>query len=564
MWKFSDLPYRRPDVPTIVAAYNAAIAKLSGARDYADARDAYLDLDKVLRSFTTVFTIASIRQTIDTTDEFYEKEMAFLNRAMAEFSPLMKNANEALLASPFRAEFEAEYGTELFVKAELERRTQSEAIVADLVEESDLEEEYKLLAASCSVVFRGEPCNFYGLLKYMEDPNRPVRRAAFIAWAGLYEGISEKLDRIYDKLIAVRLRIAEKLKFGSYIDLAYANMGRSAYGPKDVDAFRKQVRDVIVPAVAALRRRQAERIGVQTLRFYDENFVFPGGNADPVGGEEVLLPIGKRMYRELSRETGEFFDFMIDHGLYDLETRPCKHLGGYCTYLPDHGAPFIFSNFNGTAADISVLTHEAGHAFAAYAAARRQPIIGYAHSTSEINEIHSMAMEHFTYPWISDMYGEENVQKARFAHLADAVASIPYLVCVDAFQHRVFENPGMSAAERRAIWRSLEREYMPWRDYDGNAFLDAGGFWMQKQHVFLYPFYYIDYALAQTCVFELYGRMKDSPADAWADYLRLCEAGGSLGFFDLLKLANLASPFADGAVRRAVSHVIAELDGYNF
>jgi len=564
MWKFSDIPYQRPDVPKIEADYRAATQGLAAATSYAEAREAYLAQDRALRGFMTVFTVAGIRQTIDTADAFYEEEMKFLNRAMAQFSPLMKRANEALLASPFRAGFEAEYGGELLTKAELEQRTQSEAIVADLVEQSDLEEAYKLLVASCSVEFRGEPCNFYGLLKHMEDPDRSVRRAAFVEWANLYKGVSERLDELYDKLIAVRLRIADKLSFASYTDLAYAGMGRSAYGPADVEAFRRQVRQVIVPAAAALRQRQAERIGVPSLRYYDENFVFLDGNADPVGGEDVLLPIGRRMYRELSKETGEFFDFLIDHGLFDLETRPGKHLGGYCTYLPDHGAPFIFSNFNGTSADVGVLTHEAGHALAAYAAARHQPIMAYFHSTAEICEIHSMAMEHFTYPWLKDLYGAENVEKARFAHLAEAIAVIPYLVCVDEFQHRVFENPGMSAAQRNALWRELEGAYMPWRDYDGNPFLESGGFWMQKQHVFLYPFYYIDYALAHVCAFELYGRMKDAPAEAWADYMRLCSAGGSKGFFELLALANLGSPFADGAVARAAGHVIAELDGYTW
>ncbi|MDR1262536.1 MAG: M3 family metallopeptidase, partial [Oscillospiraceae bacterium] len=244
-----------------------------------------------------------------------------------------------------------------------------------------------------------------------------------------------------------------------------------------------------------------------------------------------------------------------------LTSRPGKHLGGYCTGLPAYNAPFIFSNFNGTAADVGVLTHEAGHAFAGYTAVRTQPIMEYYGSTSEINEIHSMAMEHFTYPWLKDLFGEDNAFKAKYTHLADAFMVVPYLVSVDEFQHRVFENPTMSSAERRKVWKDIETKYLPWRDYDGNAFLDGGGFWMQKQHVFLYPFYYIDYALAQTCAFELYGRMKTSPDAAWEDYLRLCRAGGSQGYFALLTLANLSNPFRQGAVARAVGHVVEELDG---
>ncbi|MDR1598636.1 MAG: M3 family oligoendopeptidase [Oscillospiraceae bacterium] len=560
MWEFPDLPYSRPDAEAVSLAYQSAIDAFAAAQSFAEANEAYLEQDRIIGAFYTAFTIASVRQTIDTTDAFYNGEMAFLNRADARLMPLRKRSLDALLATPFRDGFVAEYGEELFIKARTEALTQSEAIIQDAIEESDLKEEYKKIAASCSVEFKGQTRNFYGLLKFMEDPDRETRKAAFTEWAKLYENASDSLDDVYDKLIAIRRRMAQKLGFNSYIELAYASKGRVDYSAKDVESFREQVREVIVPAVWEYKKKQAKRVGVDKLRYYDENFMFPDGNADPVGGEDALLPIGRRMYRELSPETAEFFDFMLEHNLFDLNTRPGKHLGGYCTSLPDYKAPFIFSNFNGTASDVGVLTHEAGHAFAGYTAARSQPILAYGGSTSEINEIHSMGMEHFTYPWLKDLFGAEHAAKARFIHLCDAFSVVPYLVSVDEFQHRVFENPGMSRKERREAWSDIERTYLPWRDYDGNAFLEGGGFWMQKQHVFLYPFYYIDYALAQTCAFELYGRIKANPKQAWDDYLRLCRAGGSKGYFELLELANLSNPFKPGAVERAVGHVVEELN----
>jgi M3 family oligoendopeptidase len=179
-------------------------------------------------------------------------------------------------------------------------------------------------------------------------------------------------------------------------------------------------------------------------------------------------------------------------------------------------------------------------------------------STAEINEIHSMSMEHFAYPWMGLFFGEKS-EKYLTAHLLDAFCTIPYLVSVDEFQHRVFEKPEMSAMERRAVWKQIEQSYMPWRDYDGEPFLEGGGFWMQKQHIFLYPFYYIEYALAQLCAFQYYGRMKQDRAAAWADYLRLCRAGGTKGYFELLKIGNLRNPFEEGTVEASVGHVIEEL-----
>ncbi len=560
METFSKIEYKRPDMGAMKKKLKTLLNKLKKAKSYEEARAAYLASEKESGHLETSYVVASIRNTLDTTDKFYDGEMQFFNRALAQLMPLSKSFTETLLRSPFRAQFEQEFGKQLFTLAEIDQKTQSTKIIPDLIRQGNLENVYKKTTAACKTTFRGEEVNFYGLLKHMESSDREERKEAYLAWAKLYEGISEKLDQQYDKLIKVRIRMAKKLGLPDYTALGYLNMHRADYGPAEVARFREQVRTIIVPAVAKLKQEQATRLGVDKLKYYDESCIFPDGNADPVGGESVLIPITQRMYREISPETGEFFDFLSRHGLFDLETRPGKHLGGYCTYLSDYKAPFIFSNFNGTAADVNVLTHEAGHAFAGYTAMRSQPIAVYLSSTSEVNEIHSMTMEHFAYPFLKDFFGEEHVDKAKYAHLSSALAVIPYLVSVDEFQHRVYEKPSMSAKERRAVWHEIEQIYLPWRDYDGVSFLEEGGFWMQKQHIFLYPFYYVDYALAQVCAFQFYGRMKQDHKDAWESYLALCRAGGSKGYFDLLRLAHLDIPFEDGSVEKAVRHVIDELN----
>ena len=557
---FANIEYKRPDMSALKKRMQSLLRALKRAKTYEEARAAYLASQEETGHVETSYVVASIRNTLDTTDKFYDGEMKFFNRAVAQLMPLSKSFTETLLCSPFRAQFEAEYGKQLFTLAEIDQKMQNVKIVPDLIRQGNLENEYRKTTAACKTTFRGEEVNFYGLLKHMESPDRVERKEAYLAWAKLYEGIAEKLDTLYDKLIRVRIRMAKKLGLPDYTTLGYLGMHRADYGPAEVARFRAQVRDVIVPAVARLREAQAKRLGVDSLKYYDETCIFPDGNADPIGGESVLVPIAQRMYREISPETGEFFDFLSGHGLFDLETRPGKHLGGYCTYLPDYQAPFIFSNFNKTAADVNVLTHEAGHAFAGYTAMRSQPISVYLSSTSEVNEIHSMTMEHFAYPYLKDFFGEDQVDKAKYAHLSGSLCTIPYLVSVDEFQHRVYEKPSMSAKERRAVWHEIERTYLPWRDYDGVPFLAEGGFWMQKQHIFLYPFYYVDYALAQVCAFQLYGRMKQDHKEAWESYLALCRAGGSKGYFDLLRLAKIDIPFEAGSVEKAVHHVIEELN----
>jgi M3 family oligoendopeptidase len=441
---------------------------------------------------------------------------------------------------------------------EAEIRLSDESVVPEMIEQSKLCQEYSKIVATCSTPFCGEDCNFYGLLKHMQSTDRNIRKGAYIAWADMYESVSDKLDDIFLKLVSLRKTIAKKLGFSSYVEVAYLENRHFYYNCEDVAKFREQVVDVVVPATTKLFEKQAKRIGVDKLHYYDEQLVFPEGNADPIGDMDYLVSSARDMYREMSKETGEFFDFMCDHQLFDLQTKPAKHMGGYCTFIETYKAPFIFSNFNGTSADVDVLTHEAGHAFQAYTASKLVPLSSQIWSTNEISEIHSMTMEHFAYPYMKKFFGE-NSEKYCYAHLSEALKTVPYLCLVDHFQHEVYSHD-YNAKELRACWKRLEKIYMPWRDYDGNKFLEEGGFWMQKQHIFLYPFYYIDYALAQMGAFEYYTRSKVDPKKAWNDYYTLCKLGGSKSYFELLKLGNLSNPFEKGSVEKACAGVIAELD----
>ena len=559
MQKFSEIPYVRPDLTAYREALPAYVEQIRNAASWPELKALWLAQSDKRMEVMTARSIASIRNTVDTTDPYYEAEMRYFNTEMPAISLLEKQAEAALLASPFVGEFEKEFGSILIQNMKNSQRFADERLVPMQIRESELTQMYSKASATAVTDFRGQKCNFYGLLKAMQSTDRETRRAAFVAWADLYAQVAPELDAIYDEMVQLRTKMAHTLGFETYTEMAYLQRRRFDYTAADVEKFHQQVKDVITPACARLFEAQRQRLGVDKLHWYDEALVFPEGNADPEGTKDELLAKAQQMYRELSPETSEFFDFMMQYDLFDLETKPGKRPGGYCTSLPSYKAPFIFSNFNGTNADMQVLTHEAGHAFEAFVASRRMPLPELAHSTSEINEIHSMAMEHFTYPWMERFFGDKTT-KYLYDHLWGALNVLPYMCCVDEYQHRVYDNPSMTAMDRRAVWHELEQAYMPWRDYDGNEFLEGGGFWMQKQHIFLYPFYYIEYALAQICAFQFYLRMKQDRPAAWADYLRLCQAGGSLGYFDLLKLAGLDNPFAEGTVEKAVSAVLASID----
>ncbi len=549
MEQFKDLQYRRPDIAPLKREAARCIRALARAASFAQADAAFLRFHDVLLPAVTQKTIAEIRQTINTKDPFYDTEVQFYNKALPMLTPLLKKALGTLLGSPYRAQFAEKYGEQLFRTLETLRRTMSTKIILPAISENRLCTQYSKTAAACGVEFMGEKCNFYGLLRHMESTDRAERKAAFEAWAKLYEEAAPALEKQYAKLVKLRRGMAKKLGCANYIEYIYAARDRYDYNAGDAAAFREAVRKYITPLCAELYAAQRRRLGVEKLCFYDERLTGPAGNAVPEGTPDELVEKARRMYDALSPETGEFFAFLQEHALFDLVTRENKHLGGYCTALPEYKAPFIFSNFNGTSADVDVLTHEAGHAFEFYYASRRLPLPELASSTSEINEIHSMSMELFAYPYMELFFGDK-ADAYRCAHFEDAVKTIPYLVAVDEFQHRVFETPGSGPADWRRFWRETEQKYMPWRDYDGNAFLESGGFWMQKQHIFLYPFYYIDYALAQLGAFALYRRELTS-GDGWTQYLKLCADGGRYGYFETVERAGIPIPLREETVRDA-------------
>lgn len=558
MKKFAELQYVRPDMEKIFARVSGDIAVLKEAKNYEEFRNAYMDYVEADTELETSKTIAHIRNTINLLDEFYEAEMVYFNSQMPKYEILKKEMGEVIVASPFKAEMEKEFGAILIQNMEAQKQLSDESIVDDQVKEAELVSRFMKTQAAATVEFKGEQIGNYGLLKIMQSTDRAERKEAFEAWAKLYEGIAPTLEEIYDGLVKVRAGMAKKLGFKSFIPMGYLRRRRFDYTEKELEVFRKQVREVVVPAAAKLYERQKEALGIDTLYYYDESIASPSGNPVPIGDKEYLVGEAQKMYRELSKESGEFFDFMMEHELFDLDSKHGKRAGGYCTILPQYHAPFIFSNFNGTDADVNVLTHEAGHAFAGFTAAKYQKTPELCHSTSEINEIHSMSMELWTYPWMENFFGDK-AEEYRREHLADALMKIPYMLCVDEYQHKVFENPEMTTMERRAVWSGLEKIYMPWRNYAGNEFLESGAFWIKQQHIFLYPFYYVDYAMAQMGAFEFYTKMKEDRKAAWADYYKLCAAGGSMGYFDLLKYSGLHKVLDDGSVKIIMKGVFEEL-----
>ncbi|MFT8317867.1 MAG: M3 family oligoendopeptidase [Sporolactobacillus sp.] len=557
MTVFEDFAYTRPDVTVYEGKFKTAFHAFETAQSFDEAEAAFLQVNQLRKKLDTLFNLVEIRHTVNTDDPFYKAENDFMDESMPIFEGKTTEFYRLLVQSPFHKELEAKWGKQLFALANSQLKSFSDDVIPLMQEENKWASQYTKLVAAAKIPFEGEERTLAQLGPFKESENRQTRKAATEAYFGYYEAHEEEFDTIYDHLVKIRTQIAHKLGFDNYADMSYSRMARVGYDKEMVRQYREQIRKYVVPVANKLYERQRKRIGVDKFYYYDEPYYFKTGNAKPQGDADWIIENGRRMYRELSPETGEFFQYMLDHHLMDLLATKGKAGGGYCTYIFDYNAPFIFSNFNGTAADIDVLTHEAGHAFQVYST--KNELIDYRWPTFEGAEVHSMSMEFFTWPWMN-LFFKEDTEKRKFAHLSEALLFLPYGVSVDEFQHVVYEHPEMTPGERKEAWKAIEQKYLPHRQYDGMDYLERGGFWQRQGHIYESPFYYIDYTLAQVCAFEFWEKSQKDFAAAWKDYIDLCRQGGSQSFLDLVQTAGLVSPFDAGCVQNVIGTVSSWLD----
>ncbi|MDY5211120.1 M3 family oligoendopeptidase [Intestinibacter sp.] len=554
--KFSQYKYERSSYENIKEDFTKLLDKINNSINYEEQKRYILELNKIRNDIQTNATIASIRYSIDTSDEYYEREKMYWDEYMPFYEDLNCDFYKAIVNSPFKDEIIKDFSKQFYNICEDSIKSFSKDIIEDLQEENKLSSQYTKLLASAKIEYRGETHNLSSLMKYMMDKDRDTRIESTKLYYSYFEENEAKFDELFDKLVSVRDKMAKKLGYDSFTQLGYIRMNRSDYNEEMIKKLRKEVQEYIVPLCNKLYERQAKRINIDDFWFVDESIEFKSGNATIKGGkdyEKYIIENGKKMYNELSPETAEFFDYMTTNELMDLVTRKSKAAGGYCTHIPNYNSPFIFSNFNHTSEDIDVLTHEAGHAFQLYMS-RDIEMYEINFPTLDSCEIHSMSMEFITYPWM-ELFFKEDTLKYKFYHMSSAIKFIPYGVIVDEFQHRIYEKPNMTPNERKQVFRDLEKKYLPHRDYRDIDILEKGCYWFKQGHIFKNPFYYIDYVLAQVCAFQFLNKSNEDLKKAWDDYINICKVGGTKSFLEIVKIGNLESPFEENTIKNIAENI---------
>lgn len=542
--KFNDMPYTRvnyEEAEKKLTELTEAVKKAGSGEEQFEVHKKFYD---VSGDIMTNLTLAHIRYSVDTTDEFYKAEKEYNDQIEPKLTGLLNNYQKALYESPYREYLVSKIGPVAFKNMEISFKAFDEKIIPLMQEENALTMEYNNLIAGAKIDWHGEILNISLLQPYLTSKDREIRKEAWGKLSEFFQGVTEQIDTIYDKLVANRTKQAQTMGYKDYVELGYYRMNRNSYGREEVEKFRSQIKSDFVPFAEKLHEERRKRLGLEKLSFIDELVYFKEGNPAPFGTPEEILAAGSKMYAQLSEETKEFFDFMQENELFDVLGRKTKKAGGYMTYIYNYKSPFVFANFNGTAGDVDVITHECGHAFQGYLSGK-DPIVEHSDITMETAEIHSMSMEFFTSPYMEMFFGDR-ADAYRRMQVEDAAAFIPYGCMVDEFQHIVYSNPDLTPSQRKAEWKKLEETYKPHWDFGDDPFFGVGGFWQKQQHIFNSPFYYIDYVLAQTCAFQYKVWMDENYEEAWESYLKLCKLSASKFYADMLKEVGLKVPFEEG------------------
>ncbi len=426
------------------------------------------------------------------------------------------------------------------------------------VREEKLKQRYQKLTGAMAVKFDGKERTLQQMGRYLEEPDRETRRRA---WEGVAKRRLRDRDRIeglFDKLFRLRLEMAGNAGFDDYIEYTFRSKERFDYTVDDCGKFHDAVEKAVVPAFHGLQEERRERLGVDGLRPWDLN-VDPEGAPPlrPFKDAKELVEKAGRVFMRLDPELGAQFAMMAENDLLDLESRKGKAPGGYCADYQERRLPFIFMNAAGLDRDVNTLIHESGHSFHNLAC-RQEPLLHYRFYPSEAAEVASMGMELLAAPFLEEFYSEDDARRSRRKHLEQIVMLLPWIATIDSFQQWLYTHTGHTREDRRNAWLAVKKKFGGIEDFSG--YEDALAFeWHRQLHIFLHPFYYIEYGIAQLGALELWQKAMQDREEALAKYKEALALGGSRPLPEFFRTAGLNFDFSEKRIKKLVEDVIWEI-----
>jgi oligoendopeptidase F len=524
------------------------------------------DWSQLARAAHETIAMLYIEKSLDTADE--EKERRFL-RFIDDVQPKIVVAEQNLREKLLELNVPDEDMMLVLRHFRNEVRLFRQANIPLLTELQRLDNEYDKVTGAMKADWDGEEKNLSQLGQFLQNKDRSLRERAWRTMMELWLAGRQHLNDLYASMLALRQQVAANADLPDYRAYTFMDKGRYEYTPEDCFVFHEAIEAAVVPAARRIIERKQRRLGVEKLRPWDLNV--EAGDAPPLQPYQTAAELIQRsleIFKQVDPELGQHFTTMADERLLDLDTRPGKALGGYCSTLSLRQRPFIFMNGVGIHRDVQTLLHEAGHAFHVFETVHL-PFTWQSDAPMEFCEVASMAMELLAAPYLprakGGFYSQAEAARARIEHLEGILLFLPYMAVVDAFQHWVYLNPDQAAdaANCDATWDALWRRFMPAAvDWHGYEEVRMTG-WHRKPHIFGSPFYYIEYGMAQVGALQVWRNSLQDHAASLAAYRRALAAGGTRTLPELFALAGAEFRFDRPMLAELVALVektIAELE----
>lgn len=550
-YKFSQLEYKPNNFEEIKKRLEILTKQVSSASKAEEVISSIEEYDALMDKVLYANNLAYIRSSLDCTNEYYQEavQKEGVGVAMLDTSTYYR----ALLDSPFLPQLEQRYGTEICTKLEQNFRTNLAG--HDLkAREQVLLSQYQQKKASLQIDFRGKKRSEGEMFVFFEHPDRQTRIDARKSLAQAVLDKKDEFSPILLELISVRDEIAKSNGFGNYLEFANEVYSRRGYGEEEMTTFCQQVKNELVPLLIELQEKQRQQLGLEKLMSYDSSIRFVDGNAIPAGDAVYLTEQSKLMYDALSPEFGKFFRGMVDTESLDVTASPHKVAGmGFCTNVKKGCYPYVFGNCDGTNTDVSVFTHEIGHAWQMHLTSQHIQLSLLQEMALDAAEIPSKTMELFTYPYAEAFFGKD-AEKFRYGHFCDQLKAIASFCAIHEFNTWIYTHVGASFEELVSKELEIAKQYNPNLDYGELEYYNAqGADLMRNMAVYMFPRYVISYALSEMCAMDLFCKMQEDPEAAWKSYEKLCASGGSRNYPDTLAQADLEPAYAEGRVRKVTA-----------
>jgi oligoendopeptidase F len=500
-------------------------------------------------------TLAMIAYTGDTADP--EKEKTHL-RFSAEIFPQAHEQSVRLAKRLLELGYERPGLETTVARFRTDAEIFREENVPLFAELEELSAKYQKIVGGLTVEWEGETKTIPQLQPYLKERDRQVRERAWRLGNEAYLAKRDELAMVFDEMFIARTKVAGNAGFPNYQEYAFKSKHRFDYTPADCARFHEAVERTVVPAAERQLEYRRERLGLDRVRPWDLGVELERVESlKPFDDVTTFVDRATAIFHRVDSELGREFELMANEGLLDLESRKGKAPGGYCTKLSFRGKPFIFMNAVGVADDVNTLVHEAGHSFHDFAS-HRQPLIWQRSPGHEAAELASMSMELLASPYLQKpdgYYTPEEARAAQIEHLEDILFSLPHIASVDAFQSWIYTSgEGHDAAARDEAWLEIRSRFERGIDWTGLE-RERVARWYRQLHIFEYPFYYIEYGIAQMGALQVWRHSLKDQAKAVRRYREALALGGTKPLPEIYSVAGARLVFEEASMAELIALV---------